>query len=333
MVYKGVYLHNVAELLETEEGVMLTRIPDRLRMVLNQSVQTMAIQPAGAEIRFNLKSKEARIVLKSKEEGTFIGEIYQGNFLTGYYFIGTKDSDIVIALPVNIEKLRDIAVKEKMSFDAELTRVVLPYRATCVIKDIIGDFELPGKEQLPEKRYLAYGSSITHGATAIRPTGTYAMRTAQILGVDLINLGFGGGAHCEREMADYIAERDDWDFATLEMGINMISDFDVSEFRKRVEYFIPKIANSHPDKYIFCIDMFTFHLGLKGERQKQKAFRDVVKEIATGLKSEKVIHIDGRKLLKNWSGLCTDLVHPSPSGMEEIARNLSGIIRRYIKSI
>ena len=43
-------------------------------------------------------------------------------------------------------------------------------------------------------------------------------------------------------MADYIAGRDDWDFATLEMGINMIGDFDVEEFRSRVEYFIPKIG-------------------------------------------------------------------------------------------
>ncbi|MCM8778018.1 MAG: GDSL-type esterase/lipase family protein [Candidatus Omnitrophica bacterium] len=331
MVYKGVYLHNVAELLETEDGVMLSRIPDRLRVSVNPGVQTMAIQPAGGEIRLNLKSKEARVVLKSKEEGTFLGEIYQGSFLLSSYFITNNTSDIVVSLPANIEKLKELSQKEKMPFDAGLTRIILPYRATCVIKDIVGEFELPGKEQLPEKRYLTYGSSITHGATAIRPTGTYAMRTAQFLGVDLINLGFGGSALCEREMADYIAERDDWDFASLEIGINMINRFDVSEFRKRVEYFIPKIAHSHPNKYIFCIDMFTFYLGLKGERTKQKAFRDTVKEIATGLKSEKVIHIDGRKLLKHWNGLCTDLVHPSPSGMEEIAGNLARVIRRYIE--
>jgi len=77
--------------------------------------------------------------------------------------------------------------------------------------------------------------------------------------------------------------------------------------------------------------MFSFHLGLKGERKKQKEFRDIVKDVATGIKSDKVIHIDGRKLLKNWSGLCTDLVHPSPSGMEEIARNLAGVIRKKLK--
>ncbi|MDD3726056.1 MAG: SGNH/GDSL hydrolase family protein, partial [Candidatus Ratteibacteria bacterium] len=331
MVYKGVYLHNVVEMLEEEGGAVPIRIPDSLRMSVNPGVQSMALQGAGVEIRFNLKSKEARIVLMSKEEGAFVGEIYQGNFLVGTYVTGNRETEIIVSLPAKIEKLRELSQKERMPFDAGLTRVILPYRATCVIKEIEGEFELPEKEQLPTKRYLAYGSSITHGSSATRPTGTYAMRTAQLLGVDLLNLGFGGSAHCEKEMADYIAGRDDWDLASLEMGINMIGGFDITEFRKRVEYFVPRIAQAHPDTHIFCIDMFTFYLGLKGEREKQKAFRDVVRDVAIRLKSEKVIHIDGRKLLKNWAGLCTDLVHPSPSGMEEIAKNLSGVIKKYIK--
>ena len=52
--------------------------------------------------------------------------------------------------------------EERMVFDAGLTRIILPY-TTCVIKGIEGDFDLPRKEQMPEARYLAYGSSITHG--------------------------------------------------------------------------------------------------------------------------------------------------------------------------
>ena len=40
----------------------------------------MASQGAGVEMRFNLKSKGAKLVLKSKERGCFLGEIFQGNF-------------------------------------------------------------------------------------------------------------------------------------------------------------------------------------------------------------------------------------------------------------
>jgi hypothetical protein len=326
-----VWLHNVAELLEVEEGIVLTRIPDRLRMVINERAQVMALQTAGVEIRFNLKSKEARIILKSKEEGTCMGEVYQGNFLSSTYLVNNRNSEVIISLPVNIEKLKEVSQREGHPFEAGLTRVILPYRATCVIVDIEGEFELPRKEQLPAKSYLAYGSSITHGATATRPTGTYAMRTAQLLGVDLINLGFGSGNLCEQGMADYIAGRNDWEFASLEMGINMVSRFDVSEFRKRVEYFVSAIAKAHPDKYIFCIDMFTFYMDMEKEEQRHKLFRKVVRDVVKEVNSDKVIHIDGRKLLRHWSGLCTDIVHPSPSGMEEIAWNLAGIMSKKVK--
>jgi len=290
MVYKGVWLHNVAELLEVEDGVMLTRVPDRVGMAVNPGVQSLALHGAGVEIRFNLKSKEARIILKTKEEENFIGEVYQGNFLSCTYLINNKNSEILITTPVNIEKLKEISQKECHPFEAGLTRVILPYRGSCVIVNIEGNFELPRKEQVPAKRYLAYGSSITHGFIATRPTGTYAMRTAQLLGMDLINLGFAGSAHCEKEMADYIAGRNDWDIASLEMGINMIGGFDVSEFRKRVEYFVPAIAKAHPEKHIFCIDMFSFYLDIENKEQKQRAFRKAVSDVVKDLSSEKVTY-------------------------------------------
>ena len=35
-----------------------------------------------------------------------------------------------------------------------------------------------------------------------------------------------------------------------------------------------------------------------------------------------VIHLDATTMLRDLSGLSTDLIHPSPAGMEEIARNL-----------
>lgn len=61
-----------------------------------------------------------------------------------------------------------------------------------------------GQEQ--RARYLAYGSSITHGSSVVGPTETYAMRVARLLGMDLINLGFAGSAHFDDALATYIAD-------------------------------------------------------------------------------------------------------------------------------
>lgn len=84
-----------------------------------------------------------------------------------------------------------------MAFDPKLVRVVLLWRPPVEVIDIQGDISSPNNHQTPDITYLAYGSSITHGNNSISPTGMFAHRTATALGVDLINLGLGGGAHCE----------------------------------------------------------------------------------------------------------------------------------------
>ena len=219
-----------------------------------------------------------------------------------------------------------------MPFDSGLTRMILPYIPPVRLIDFEGDVSPPEPGQTPNTTQLSYGSSITHGATAIRSTGTYASRTSQLLVYDLINLGFGGGAHCESQLADYIAGRTDWDLATMEMGINMVGadKFTVEVFEERVNYFVEKIARTHQDKWIFCLDLFTFTEDLLGRDGKQERFREVVRKTVEDLDLPRLVYLNGKDLLQNIPGLTFDLVHPSPFGMEEIARNLSSAIMSSI---
>lgn len=333
MIYKNVELYNVDELIEAKdrEGKILTRIPNDLRITLNESARAAALFTAGCEIRLRLLGDSAKVVLKSEEEDPgAIAEVFQGSFHICSHFIGSDPTEVPLSLPQNIEVLDRLSKKENLPFDARVTRVILPY-ASIRLMDVYGNTDLPEKSLVPEKRYLTYGSSITHGSSAVRPTGTYTMRTAQLLGTDLINLGFGGGAHCEKQMADYIAVRKDWDLASLELGINMIQSFETKEFKNRVEYFIKRIAQSHPDKWIFCIDLFTFLADLDVHPNKQNEFREIVKNTVENLNMPKLLYIDGREILRSTTGLTFDLVHPSPEGMEEIALNLSKYMSKYMK--
>ena len=82
MIYKNVELYNVEELMETEhnQGKFLMRIPNNLRLKLvSDGGKVSALASSGCEIRFNLKSNSAKIVLTSPE-GPSIAEIYQGCF-------------------------------------------------------------------------------------------------------------------------------------------------------------------------------------------------------------------------------------------------------------
>ncbi len=331
MIYNNVELYNVAELLTPGDGdgKLISRIPNKLRLTLNENAKLRALYAAGCEIRFNLKDESARIVLSCEEPS--IAEVYQGNFQISWHIIDAEPTEIKVSLPENIDFLEKVTKEKNLPFDAYLTRIILPYNAKTRIFTIEGETSPPSRDQSPEKRYLAYGSSITHGARCYRPTGSYTMRTAQLLGVDLLNLGFGGGAYCEPQIADYIAEREDWDFATLEMGINMLGGFSTEEFQSRVEYLVKRIVKAHPDKPVFCIDLFTFADDFDPSAKKHIEFRRVVRETVENLHMPKLFHLDGRTLLKDVSGLTFDLVHPAPSGMEEIAINLSKIVREKIK--
>jgi lysophospholipase L1-like esterase len=328
MIYRNIELYNVAELLPTENniGKHMIRIPNKLRVTLNPAAEWNALCAAGTEIRFNLEGESAKITLSS--DGSGIVEVFQGNFHVSWHIINAKPTEITVSLPNNLSFLEKVTKEKSLPFDPHLTRIILPIYSPVRLINIEGETSLPRKDQTPKMKYLAYGSSITHGASAVIPTSSYAMRTAQRLGVDLIDLGFGGGAHCESQIADYIAEREDWDFASLEMGINMVGEFSTEEFTKRVEYLVERIVKAHPDKWVFAMDLFTFAADYDPASKKQNEFRQVVRNTVEKLNMPKLVHVDGRKMLKTTSGLTFDLVHPASAGMEEIASNLSDLMKK-----
>ena len=335
MIFEEMEFYNVAELIDDGgAGKLLTRIPNDLRLSLNEAAKGHALFPAGSEIRFNLNGATVKIVLNVEGEGWGIAEVFQGPFQVNWHYLDSKPTEIVIVPPANPELLAKAARKSSSSFDPSLTRLILPHLNTIRLVAIEiknGNITPPSPGQTPSRRYLAYGSSITHGSAALRPTGTYAARTAELLGVDLVNLGFGAGAHCESQIADYIAGRKDWNFASLELGINMVGGFEAEEFRKRVEYLISRIAQAHPDKWLFCMDMFAFSDDVEENVGKSEEFRKIVSAVVKKVNSPKVVHLDGRKILTQFSGLTLDLLHPSSSGMEQMAQNLSRFIAEKLR--
>jgi len=332
LIHGNVEMHNIEEMISPPDGkgMMLSRIPNELRTSVNDPAKEAALAAAGGEIRFNLEGPSAKISLTAGKEPPALVEIFQGCFLVAWRQIGPDPTEITVSKPQNMQTLDEVTKQRKLPFDPHLTRVILPYWPPVRLVDIQGETSLPGRSQTPKETLLTYGSSITHGAWAIRPTGSYAMRMAQMLGVDLVNLGFGGGAHCEGQMADYIARRRDWDLATLEIGINMMPNtrFSTEEFERRVRYFVRRIAKSHPRKWVFCTDMFTFNADLAPTKARHVEFRRIVREAVRDLGMPRLVHVDGRTLLREVPGLSFDLVHPSPQGMEEIARSFSRFIKR-----
>jgi lysophospholipase L1-like esterase len=185
----------------------------------------------------------------------------------------------------------------------------------------------PDSSDLPDRRYIAYGTSITQGAVATGPHLTYVWQTARRIGADVINLGSGGSAYCEPAIADYIAECGDWDIATLALSVNMFSaGFYVEKFRERVEYMLETIAET--GRPVVCITLFPFAEDISDtkkyseKRAEPAAFRSALRQAVTEVSHSNVYLLEGNDLLSNVGGLSPDLVHPSDHGMISIGERL-----------
>ncbi|WP_336771954.1 SGNH/GDSL hydrolase family protein [Paenibacillus sp. MMO-58] len=343
MNYKNLYLHNVAQLKPVQGGdaVQLCRIPDDLRLQLHEIAHDSALKTGSVEIRFHMKSDRVKLkfaVLNADQltGGHTVAEVYHGTFQENApRILGAHVTEIEVERPKEMELMRMIAGKEHLRFPPDLVRVILPYESHIALVGVEGETELPREGSMPESKMLLYGSSISSGASAVRPTGAYSMRTAEKLGVDLWSLSMAGAAMVDAEMADYIAQLPGWEFAFIELGINMIWDVkngvpgSPEEFRKRVDYFISTIADAHPDKWIFVTDLFTYMGDVRnGELGEQ--FRSIVADKVKQMNRPKLIHIPGKELLTRTSLLTNDIIHPSEEGLLEISNHLAEQISRYL---
>lgn len=343
MVFQGVELHNVAEVIPAplEEGVHLSRIPGSVRAAVNRRARSRALWNAGCEVRFVTDAPVVELLLGVDETTPREGfpplvEVYRGTYAQGCHAVGAGIARIRCAQTVNPLLLRR-AAGAAPTFSPDVWRVLLPHLGRVRLMGVDafgGQTRPPAPSQLPRKRWLAYGSSITQGASALTPTGTYLARAARALGMDALNLGFGTGAHCDAALAEYIATRDDWDLATLELGINMFGAFCLEEFAAGTRAFVRTIAQAHPEKPVVCLTMFLVGDDITGAQNEYgntlPEFRQAVRDVVALLRLPNLHLIEGTDLLGDPSLLTTDLVHPSDAGMERIANGLATRLRPLI---
>lgn len=341
MIYKNAELYNAVETEPAADGkgLWLYRHPkqllDKLRGGGNECAVSFGRACSGVEVRFNLAEKSKCSVTLCMEGGDdVLAEVYQGSFFYKHVMIGNEPVTIPIEYTGGFgtfDEFKRRAQASGVTYDSHLIRVMLPNWPVSRLVNIEGDITPPRSEQVPDRRILFYGSSITHGLLCQRPHGSYAALLADMLGMDALNLGIPGGCFIEPEMTDYIAGRSDWDILLCELGINVMEAMDEAEFRKRVDYLLGTLVHLHPDKHVFCNDIFP-SLFDPDNHGKLVVFRRHVKESAEKLNHPNLHYVPATEIMKTFGGLSVDMLHPGPDGMIEIARNWYGQIRPIINS-
>lgn len=322
----SIAFHNVAELRDVDgyDGRVIQRIPEDVRVELNEGAKVNYRRPAGSELRY-VSDGDATVWLSCPdgecEVQQFLGP-FQGQTTT----IDGEPTAVKVEQPEHVENLR-AGIAESLAFHPRVARILLPHQSTAICyHGMDGDTRPPRDSEVPNTRYIAYGTSITRGISASAPHLTFVNEVATLTKFDAINVGSAGSAFCERAIADYVAGRDDWDVATLAISVNMVAGFEPAEFQRRAEYMVETIAGAHPDCPVACITLFPYFPDLCTDpsgHENYEAFREVLRAVVDETSLENVHLIEGPELLDNVGGLSVDLVHPGDRGMVTIGRNLA----------
>ena len=341
MIYQNVELHNVAEVRAVASGgVRLQRVPEAVRIRLNEKARERVLNPDCAEIRFVSEAPVARIVVSSEETTEAI--LFHGDFQSpGRFTITQGVQTIEVATPERLLML-DPSFRAQMAFSPRVVRLVLGgsfARAPVIFHEVQGEgIRPPVPEELPRLRYLAYGTSITHGSSATGPHLSYVAQAARRLKADVINLGVGGSAYCEHAMADYIAARDDWHLCTLALSVNMIgAGFSLDAFYERVSYMVDTVAGANAGHPVACITIYPHCRDLVpqtvGPQDKGTAeeYRQRLRDAVRACPHPNVHLLEGAEILADITGLTGDLVHPGDHGMIQMGENLAARLKPLVQ--
>ncbi len=339
MIYKNLEFHNVDNLEKKDgiAGLLINRFPVSVQNSLgyksHQRGRFYCKTSAGCEIRFVTPSPTIRISLSAWEKSGEITIFCGDFFLSSHVIESGKITTIQIEAPEQFSKVEETAFNN-FNFSKNVYRICFDKNACFLFNDIetFGNpLRPPNNPEKPPKKWLAYGSSITMGGNSEKYQNCYIALTARLINADIFNKSTAGSCFIDPEMTNYLLSFDNWDFASLELGINMLSRFTENEFFSRSKNLISKIAQK--EKPIFVISNFTSrntHSLDVTLKNKNENFKKILESIVKDENKKNLRFINGENIQPSLSNLTCDLLHPSDFGHIEMAQNLSKILKQYV---
>jgi lysophospholipase L1-like esterase len=130
----------------------------------------------------------------------------------------------------------------------KLVRIWLPNTAAPRLLALRADGVVRPAQTLGARRWIHYGSSISHCLEVEQPTGAWPVVAARLAGVDLQSLAFAGQAQLDPFVARTIASLPA-DLISLKIGINLVNADSMRErtFGPALHGFLDLIRDAHPD--------------------------------------------------------------------------------------
>lgn len=308
-------------------NVRFERMARQDAAAVSEKVQEMAVRSPGARIRFATDSEKIAVVLQ-------YAQAPQVDLCMA--LCGASGADVYIGEGFDAKFLGAVIPKtyDQMSVEAEIAMpegthtvtITLP-RNTPLASVRVGVCD--GAKMLPAPIYsvstpiLFYGSSITEGGCASRPSMAYTALVCRWLDADYRNLGFSGAALGEPAMADYIARQPmsalvyDYDHNTPDEAHLKKTHEPFFQYIRKMRPELPILIMSRPD-----VDHFPLSSGWK---------RDIVRttyENAVASGDQRVWFLDGHTFFEGPDrSFCTvDRCHPTDLGFYRMAQKVYPVL-------
>ncbi|MDT0429445.1 GDSL-type esterase/lipase family protein [Streptomyces salyersiae] len=252
-------LRGVVDVEHTEHGLLPHRLPAWARAQCADPQLAMAeSQPAGVRLAFRtratvveletLPTKRAYVGAPPRPDGVYEllvdgrpagrATVTGGNTLTVDMTAGTTEW-----APGPPGTLRFAGLSDRPK-DVEIW---LPHNETTELVALRTDASVEPAADPGRKVWLHHGSSISHGSDAAGPTSTWPALAASLGGVELINLGLGGGALLDPFTARTLRDTPA-DLISVKLGINVVNAdlMRLRAFGPAVHGFLDTIREGHP---------------------------------------------------------------------------------------
>lgn len=333
MIHESIEFHNAAALepIAGLPGLCPVRFPRPVRDALEPRGRIISLSSTGIELRFVTPAPELRVTLQAHLSPATI-RVYCGGHGHSDHVIPAGSATVLhLTAPTRFRDVpRDIL--HAAPFSPGVWRIILDGQPVNFlgVETFGHEIRPPRPPEKPNLRWLAHGSSITHSSVL-----GYPHRTAWKLGVDVLNKGMSGSCHCEAAMAAHLATAEEWDFATLELGINMRGGFEPDEFEKRARHLVSALRATKPRAPIILITHFLnkehHPAGEPTEAvRRQNAFDATLRAIAAENQNNGIHLVEGCTVLTDLTGLGVDLIHPSDLGHTLMAENLARALEPII---
>lgn len=283
-----------------------------------------AKRPTGVEIRFKTKAKDFSISFYSTAKG-FV-DFYIGDFSIKRAEIIEGQNEIEASLH---ERFTTLGNKKTKRFPEDVFRV--QFEAGGYIKDV----KISCSENIEPytsnlKKVVLYGSSISEGAGSFAYPYSWANILANELNIDILNKGLSGNCLCEESTVDYLKSLNP-DAYLLELGCNMRGCMDENEFEKRIDYLFNTLSSTNKPIYVistllFFKKQFAIFKEKEPYKKENRSFTQIIKRLA---KKYNITVISMNKLMREFTDVSYDMLHPSIMGHLHIGTHLAKELKKY----